>query len=267
MPASSATTALPEPPALPSPSRPVPLHVRLLWLPEAMPGMLFGALDVLRTAAAVARLQRPDADRDLSWTVIGASGRALALPALGLEPARRRRATEDGNALVVVPGVLTRNAPHLGEIVAGAGHDLAQVWRIAREHARHHHQRIAVFRGAPPPRRLQPQGGQGQRAARRADHGPAQVAVRIRALQPGHCRRGAQHIQRAEQHAGHGLGQPQQAHVQRHGAARRGKGGRLRQGGSGRRGGHGGIGIPIGGIDPTLPRPQGLASSLGGPPP
>ena len=131
MPASSATTALPEPPALPSPSRPVPLHVRLLWLPEAMPGMLFGALDVLRTAAAVARLQRQDADRDLSWTVIGASGRALALPALGLEPARRRRATEDGHALVVVPGVLARNAPHLGEIVAGAG----QALRLLERHA------------------------------------------------------------------------------------------------------------------------------------
>ncbi|HBO83258.1 MAG TPA: AraC family transcriptional regulator, partial [Cupriavidus sp.] len=36
-----------------------PLHVKLLWLPDAMPGTLFGALDVLRTAAGVAQLQRP----------------------------------------------------------------------------------------------------------------------------------------------------------------------------------------------------------------
>jgi len=131
MPPSSATTAPPEPPEPPSTRRPVPLHVRLLWLPEAMPGMLFGALDVLRAAAGVARLQRPDADRDLSWTVIGPSGRALALPALGLGPARRRRATEDGNALVVVPGVLARNAPHLGEILGGAG----QALRLLERHA------------------------------------------------------------------------------------------------------------------------------------
>ena len=131
-------SALPAPPAgsdNPAASgagRPVPLHVRLLWLPEAMPGMLFGALDVLRAAAGVARLQRPDADRDLSWSVIGPSGRALALPALGLEPARRRRrAAADGNALVVIPGLLARNAPHLGEIVSGA----TQALRLLERHA------------------------------------------------------------------------------------------------------------------------------------
>jgi len=122
-------TALP--PAAAPPPRAVPLRVRLLWLPDAMPGMLFGALDVLRTAAGVARLQRPDADPGLSWSVIGPGGRALSLPALGLEPSRRRRGGEDGNALVVVPGVHARNAPHLEEIVSGAGPAL----RLLERHA------------------------------------------------------------------------------------------------------------------------------------
>ncbi len=115
---------LPEPDALPVTDRPTPqLHVRLLWLPHAMPGSLFAALDVLRTASGIAQLQRPGRDCGLSWQVIGETGRALPMPVPGLaRPRRRTRAAQTARAhgpahsLLVIPGVMARNAPHLGEL-------------------------------------------------------------------------------------------------------------------------------------------------------
>ncbi len=125
---------------LPATDRPAPeLHVRLLWLPHAMPGSLFAALDVLRTASGIAQLQRPGRDCGLSWQVIGETGRALPMPVPGLARARRRsrpaergdkgadkravdRAVEpppqpaEAHSLLVIPGVMARNAPHLGEL-------------------------------------------------------------------------------------------------------------------------------------------------------
>ncbi len=96
-----------------------PLHVRLLWLPNAMPGPLFGAVDVLRTAAGVARLQRPDAPARLTWEIVGANGRRLPTPLPGLMPAGPRRAVaRDAQVLMVVPALMATSAPHLGEIAA-----------------------------------------------------------------------------------------------------------------------------------------------------
>lgn len=109
---------------LPATDRPAPaLHVRLLWLPHAMPGSLFAALDVLRTASGIAQLQRPGRECELSWQVIGETGRALPMPVPGLVRSRRRsRAAKRGRkqgetrSLLVIPGVMARNAPHLGEL-------------------------------------------------------------------------------------------------------------------------------------------------------
>lgn len=96
------------------------LHVKLLWLPSAMPGTLFSALDVLRTAAGVAQLQRPGAPSLLTWEIIGSNGRALPepLPGLSSSPARRGTA-RDAQVLMLVPGLMASSAPHLGEL-AGA---------------------------------------------------------------------------------------------------------------------------------------------------
>jgi transcriptional regulator GlxA family with amidase domain len=97
------------------------LHVRLLWLPHAMPGMLLTALDVLRTADGIARLQRPGEHSGLSWQLIGPSGRTLTLPMPGVGDAPRRRRggarSVEPRSLLLIPGVLTRNAPHLGELI------------------------------------------------------------------------------------------------------------------------------------------------------
>lgn len=99
------------------PSSPTPLHVRLLWLPEAMPGTLFAALDVLQTAAGVARLQRPDGPDTLTWQLVGANGRALPMPLPGMAPQGRPPTRASGaRALVVIPGLMARSAPHLGEL-------------------------------------------------------------------------------------------------------------------------------------------------------
>lgn len=94
-----------------------PLHVKLLWLPEAMPGTLFSALDVLRTAAGVAQLQHPGNPARLTWEIIGGNGRALPMPLPGLPPSRRG-AMRNCQSLIVIPGVMASSAPHLGEIAA-----------------------------------------------------------------------------------------------------------------------------------------------------
>lgn len=101
------------------PPRAAPLHVKLLWLPDAMPGTLFSALDVLHTAVGVAQLQQPGAPPQLTWEIVGGNGRALPVPLPGLSAsATRRGAPRHAQVLVVVPGLMAASAPHLGEIVA-----------------------------------------------------------------------------------------------------------------------------------------------------
>ena len=100
-----------------------PLHVKLLWFADAMPGTLFAALDVLRTAAGVAQLQQPGAPARLTWEIIGANGRALPDPLPGLPGSSRlspsrRGAPRLAQTLMVVPGLTASSAPHLGELVA-----------------------------------------------------------------------------------------------------------------------------------------------------
>jgi len=114
------------------PPAPAPLHVRLLWLPHAMPGTLFAALDVLSTVAGVARLQRPDAAPSLSWQLVAGNGRALPMPLPGMAASAPRARTAHGRTLVVIPGILASNAPHLGELIA---HD-AVTLRMLERHVR-----------------------------------------------------------------------------------------------------------------------------------
>ncbi len=92
-----------------------PLHVKLLWLPSAMPGTLFTALDVLRTAAGVAQLQQPGAPAQLTWEVIGGNGRPLPVDLPGLESSRRG-APRHVQSLIVIPGLMAASAPRLGEL-------------------------------------------------------------------------------------------------------------------------------------------------------
>ncbi|MCY1356919.1 HTH-type transcriptional activator RhaR [compost metagenome] len=94
-----------------------PLHVRLLWLPHAMPGTLFTTLDVLRTVAGVASLQRPDAAPTLSWQLCGANGRMLSADLPGLEASTRRIRAAGSRSLLVIPALLASNAHQLGDIV------------------------------------------------------------------------------------------------------------------------------------------------------
>jgi len=92
------------------------LDVRLLWVPEGMPGSLFSAAEVLGCAAMLHRLRRPQAPPLLRWRVVSASGRAIAHPFMpaAARPGRLRGA----RSLLVVPGLAAEDAPHLGEIVA-----------------------------------------------------------------------------------------------------------------------------------------------------
>lgn len=119
------------PAAIEQPSQNIPLHVRLLWLPQAMPGSLFTTLDVLRTVAGVASLQRPDAAPTLSWQLCGSNGRTLAADLPGLVSSTRRARAADRRTLLVIPALLASNALQLGEIVQRD----AAVLRLVERHA------------------------------------------------------------------------------------------------------------------------------------
>lgn len=93
---------------------PPSLRVRLLWLPDAMPGTLFSALDVVRMAAGVAQLQRPDGAPRIAWQVVSGSGRTVPAPFVAASP--RLRSAPDRSVLVV-PSLHVRNAPHLDEVL------------------------------------------------------------------------------------------------------------------------------------------------------
>lgn len=103
-------------------ARRTPLHVRLLWLPEALPGTLFGALDVLRTTARIAELQRPGQARELSWQIVSASGRSMPSPFASTSQRTSRRAPRrpPEQTLLLIPALNADNAPHLGETVVRA---------------------------------------------------------------------------------------------------------------------------------------------------
>ena len=117
-------------------SRRTPLHVRLLWLPQALPGTLFAALDVLRVAAQVAALQRPGSPRELSWQIVSAGGRAMPSPfspPRSTKPEGRRVPRRPpAQSLLLIPALAADNAPHLGETVARATTALRLVERHAQ---------------------------------------------------------------------------------------------------------------------------------------
>ncbi len=110
-----------------------PLHVRLLWLPQALPGTLFAALDVLRAAAQVAALQRPGQARELTWQIVSATGRSMPSPFSSSQAPRQRAPRRPASqSLLLVPAIGADNAPQLGEIVTRATAALRLVERHAQ---------------------------------------------------------------------------------------------------------------------------------------
>lgn len=107
------------------------LHVQLLWFPEAMHGTLMSAVDVLRTAVNVLRMQNAAASRRLTWRVLTPDGKRVNLPGLAscAPGSVRNRAPEQ--TLLIVPGLHTLNAPHIAEIANGYPAAL----RMIEEHA------------------------------------------------------------------------------------------------------------------------------------
>lgn len=97
-----------------------PLDVQLLWLPEAMPGNLFAAVDVLNVAAGILQLRKPHQQPPLTWRVITPPGVESPLNAGAMASAQKLPPQEQSlpahRTLIIVPGLATRNAPHLGEI-------------------------------------------------------------------------------------------------------------------------------------------------------
>lgn len=113
----------------PKPVSQTELDVRLLWLPEAMSGTLFSALDVLRTALLLHRLRNPGAAAPLRWRIVDAAGRGMVSP-FANGPAPRVRGTAR-QQLIVIPGLAAEDAPHLGELMARHGTAL----RLLQQHA------------------------------------------------------------------------------------------------------------------------------------
>ncbi|MBL0730398.1 GlxA family transcriptional regulator [Piscinibacter sp. HJYY11] len=119
------------PDTAPAPASRTPLHVRLLWLPQALPGTLFAALDVLRAAAQVAAVQRPGSSRELSWQIVSANGRSM--PSAFWSPSGRRAPSRPPEqSLLLIPAIAADNAPQLGDTVARATAALRLVERHAQ---------------------------------------------------------------------------------------------------------------------------------------
>lgn len=92
------------------------LDVRLVWVPEATPGTLFMAAEVLGCAAMLHRLRRPQAPPLLRWRVVSPGGRAIAHPFLPAGPPARP--LRGARSLVMAPALAAEDAPHLGEITS-----------------------------------------------------------------------------------------------------------------------------------------------------
>jgi transcriptional regulator GlxA family with amidase domain len=92
------------------------LHVQLLWFPEAMHGTLLCAVDVLRTAAHVLRMQNPASPRQLRWKIVTPAGKTISLPGLAAYSGGASWHGSPARTLIVVPGVHTMNAPQTAEI-------------------------------------------------------------------------------------------------------------------------------------------------------
>jgi transcriptional regulator GlxA family with amidase domain len=129
-----------------------PLDVQLLWLPEAMPGNLFAAVDVLNVAAGILRLRKPHLPPPLTWRVITPPGVEAPLNS-GIMAGLQKPPPEPlpaARTLIVVPGLAARNAPHLGEIAQSHPDVLAML----HDHALHGGLIAACFTGMVFPARL-----------------------------------------------------------------------------------------------------------------
>jgi transcriptional regulator GlxA family with amidase domain len=131
---------------------PAPLDVQLLWLPEAMPGNLFAAVDVLTAAAGSLHLRKPNCAPPLTWRIITPPGIESPLSASAMSSSQRpaAQALSAGRMLIIVPGFAARNAPHLGEIVAR----YPEVLAMLHDHAMRGGLLAACFTGMAFPARL-----------------------------------------------------------------------------------------------------------------
>jgi transcriptional regulator GlxA family with amidase domain len=88
-----------------------PLDVQLLWLPEALSGTLFSALDVLRIASAILNLRNPGKPCPLTWRVITPDGLAVNFDASppGTWSSAPPLQVEASRSLIIVPGMFTYN--------------------------------------------------------------------------------------------------------------------------------------------------------------
>jgi len=114
---------------------PAPLRLRLLALPDAMPGSLFAALDVASVASRIAAIRSPDEPARIDWEVISPSGRAVELPfaARSQPPRMRLPRVEPVHSVLVLPSLQVNNAPQLDEVLARSATALKLVARHAAE--------------------------------------------------------------------------------------------------------------------------------------
>lgn len=129
-----------------------PLDVQLLWLPEAMPGNLFAAIDVLSAAAGILRLRKPNSAPPLTWRVITPPGIESPLNPAAMAASQQppAQALPAHRTLLIVPGFAARNAPHLGDIVAR----YPEVLAMLHDHAMRGGLLAACFTGIAFPARL-----------------------------------------------------------------------------------------------------------------
>jgi transcriptional regulator GlxA family with amidase domain len=95
-----------------------PLRVHLLWFPEAFLGTLFSSMDVLRVAASILHLQKPNGVCPITWKVIGTDGGEIEFDQLkqnSFTPQNSVKPVPE-RTLIVVPGIFMLNLPDLWNV-------------------------------------------------------------------------------------------------------------------------------------------------------
>lgn len=108
------------------------LHVRLLWLSDAMHGSLLNSVDVLRTASIILKLQHPKEPRPISWEIINSNDEAVCLPGILSDRCLDDLATISADhVLLIIPPLHVYNSQHISQIAEAN----SQAMHLINQHA------------------------------------------------------------------------------------------------------------------------------------
>lgn len=90
------------------------LHVKLLWLEQALHGSILSSVDTLRTASMIWSMRQPKKRSPLTWEIVDASGQEVRIPGLQRE---LRPDSQCERVLLVVPALHVHNSYEIEHIM------------------------------------------------------------------------------------------------------------------------------------------------------